>query len=69
MIAGGSSERGLSDVTTTRSARRAATAPISGRFSRSRSPPAPNTTITRPRSPTTAPAAAITSSRPSGVWA
>ena len=27
-------------------------APISGRFWRSRSPPAPNTTITRPRSPT-----------------
>ena len=46
MMAIGSSRRGLSDVTTTRSARRRRTAPISGRFSRSRSPPAPNTTMT-----------------------
>ena len=50
MIESGSSERGLSDVTTTWSARRRAAAPISGRLSRSRSPPAPNTTISRPSS-------------------
>ena len=47
MIASGSSLRGLSDVTTTKSASRAATAPISGRFARSRSPPHPNAQITR----------------------
>ena len=46
-IAAASSERGLSDVSTARSAARVA-APIFGRFSRSRSPPHPNTTITRP---------------------
>ena len=48
MIASGGSERGLSEVTITRSASRAAISPISGRFARSRSPPAPNTTSTRP---------------------
>ena len=48
MIASGSSERGLSEVTITRSASRAAISPISGRLPRSRSPPAPNTQITRP---------------------
>ena len=49
MIASGSSERGLSEVTIATSAQRApATAPISGRLPRSRSPPAPKTTITRP---------------------
>ena len=42
-IASGSSERGLSEVTTTTSASRAAISPISGRLPRSRSPPAPNT--------------------------
>ena len=47
MIASGSSERGLSDVTITRSASRRAIAPISGRLPRSRSPPQPNTTCTR----------------------
>ena len=45
MIRAGSSLRGLSDVTITRSLSRAATAPISGRFVRSRSPPQPNTVI------------------------
>ena len=49
MIRAGSSERGLSDVTITRSLRRAATAPISGRLVRSRSPPQPKTVMTRPR--------------------
>ena len=48
MIASGSSERGLSEVTIATSASSAATFPISGRFPRSRSPPAPKTTITRP---------------------
>ena len=42
-IAAGSSLRGLSSVTNTRSARAAAIAPISGRLPRSRSPPQPNT--------------------------
>ena len=44
----GSSERGLSDVTITRSEQRDATAPISGRFFASRSPPHPNTVTSRP---------------------
>ena len=48
-IAAGSSERGLSSVTMTRSARRAATSPMSGRFPASRSPPQPNTTMRLPR--------------------
>ena len=48
MIVCGSSPRGLSEVSTTRSLSRAATAPISGRFERSRSPPQPNTVIRRP---------------------
>ena len=48
-IAAGSSERGLSSVTMATSARPAAMAPICGRLPRSRSPPAPNTTISRPR--------------------
>ena len=47
-IFSGSSLRGLSDVTITRSLSRAATAPISGRFVRSRSPPQPNTVTSRP---------------------
>ena len=41
-IAAGSSERGLSDVTTTTSAAVPATRPISARLPRSRSPPHPN---------------------------
>ena len=48
MIRSGSSLRGLSEVTITRSLSRAATAPISGRFVRSRSPPQPNTVMSRP---------------------
>ena len=43
-IAAGSSLRGLSSVTMTRSARLQATSPICGRLPRSRSPPQPNTT-------------------------
>ncbi len=46
-IAAGSSVRGLSDVTIARSASRAAISPIIGRLPRSRSPPQPNTTISR----------------------
>ena len=48
MIARGSSERGLSVVRTVRSAPSVAAAPIGNRFARSRSPPQPKTTITRP---------------------
>ena len=44
-----SSPRGLSSVTTTRSASRSAASPISARLPGSRSPPQPNTTSTRPR--------------------
>jgi hypothetical protein len=47
-IAAGSSVRGLSSVTTTRSASRMAIPPIMGRFAVSRSPPQPNTTHSRP---------------------
>ena len=67
MIASGSSERGLSEVTIATSASSAATLPISGRFPRSRSPPAPKTTITRP-SPSPR-AARSTVSSESGVCA
>ena len=69
MIASGSSERGLSDVTTARSASRAAIAPISGRLSRSRSPPQPNTQITRPSAEVIWRAATSTFSSESGVCA
>ena len=48
-IAAGSSERGLSSVTMTTSARRAAISPMIGRLPGSRSPPQPNTTTRRPR--------------------
>ena len=48
MIASGSSVRGLSEVMTARSASRAPMPPMSGRLPRSRSPPQPNTTSTRP---------------------
>ena len=47
-MAAGSSSRGLSLVTTTRSASRAAMAPISGRLLASRLPPQPNTHHRRP---------------------
>ncbi len=47
-IAAGFSLRGLSSVTMTRSAFSAAIAPMSGRLPGSRSPPAPNTTTSRP---------------------
>ena len=46
-IAAGSSLRGLSSVTTTSSAAAAAAAPIGARFSGSRSPPQPSTTMRR----------------------
>ena len=48
-IAAGSSLRGLSSVTITRSAFSAAIAPIIGRLPGSRSPPQPNTTTSLPR--------------------
>ena len=48
MMSSGSSERGLSDVSTTKSLSSAAAMPISGRLVRSRSPPQPNSVITRP---------------------
>src|SRR5882672_2622297 len=48
IIASGSSLRGLSDVSTTKSLPRPAASPISGRFLRSRSPPHPNTVNTLP---------------------
>ncbi len=67
MIAEGSSERGLSEVTIAMSARRAPISPIPGRFPRSRSPPAPKTTITRSR--VTPRAACSTFSSESGVCA
>ena len=48
MMASGSSVRGLSEVTTTKSASSAATLPIIGRLVRSRSPPQPNRATVRP---------------------
>jgi UDP-N-acetylmuramoyl-L-alanyl-D-glutamate--2,6-diaminopimelate ligase len=68
MIDRGSSLRGLSEVRTVTSARRVATSPIIGRFPRSRSPPAPNTTVSCP-SPATPRAATSRFSSSSGVWA
>ena len=47
-IAAGSSERGLSSVTITASASRAATSPMIGRLPASRSPPQPKTTMSCP---------------------
>ncbi len=67
MIASGFSVRGLSLVTMATSANRAATAPISGRLPGSRSPPAPNTTMSRPE--TNGRSAVSARSRASGVWA
>ena len=67
MIAPGSSERGLSEVTTQASESRAAIPPIRGRFSRSRSPPHPKTAISRPSVSFRAAASAFSSE--SGVWA
>ena len=67
MIAGGSSRArvvGCDDHAVGEPRRRRR--PSRGRFARSRSPPEPNTTITRPPAPTTAPAAAITSLEPVG---
>ena len=68
MMASGSSERELSLVTIATSASSLAIFPISGRFSRSRSPPHPNTTITRPP-PTDARADSNTARKESGVCA
>lgn len=48
MMRVGSSVRGLSDVTTQKSASFAAVAPIIGRLALSLSPPQPNTAMTRP---------------------
>ena len=67
MIADGSSDRGLSLVTIVRSAFEVAASPIRGRLPRSRSPPHPNTTMTRPVA--SGRTACRTMSRLSGVWA
>ena len=67
MIAAGSSERGLSEVTTATSESSAPARPINGRFSRSRSPPAPKTEISAALGePAGGPS---TFSSESGVWA
>ena len=69
-MAAGSSVRGLSSVTTSTSASRAAISPMIGRLPGSRSPPAPSTTMTRRRAPRRAGAAcAIAASTASGLWA
>ena len=68
MIASGSSQRGLSEVTMATSASSAATFPISGRLPRSRSPPAPKTTM-HPAVAELARGAAGRSSSASGVCA
>ncbi len=67
MMASGRSERGLSEVTMQESASRAVISPISGRFSRSRSPPQPKTAISLP--PVSMRAALSTFSSESGVCA
>src|SRR5216683_3772356 len=51
MMEHGSSLRGLSEVSTTKSLPRPATSPMSGRFVRSRSPPQPKSVTTRPFDP------------------
>src|SRR5581483_9811539 len=66
-IASGASLRGLSEVRIARSASSRATLPIAGRLARSRSPPAPNTTVNRPRPSVRA--ARSTFARESGVCA
>jgi hypothetical protein len=66
------SVRGLSSVTMSRSAPRAAAAPIGPRLPVSRSPPAPTTTANRPRLPAVARwvrNVAITDSTAAGLWA
>jgi hypothetical protein len=66
----GSSLRGLSLVSSSASAPRAAAAPINGRLLRSRSPPQPNTTHSRPaRAAASGRSAASALSRASGVCA
>ncbi len=67
MIARGSSDRGLSEVTNATSASRAPIAPICGRLPRSRSPPQPKTAMTCPRASDRA--AVSTFSSESGVCA
>ena len=69
MIESGSSERGLSEVTTATSASRSAISPICGRLSRSRSPPQPKTQISRPPGAVIWRAEASTFSSESGVCA
>ena len=70
MMSSGSSLRGLSEVSTARSAKRVATEPMTGRLARSRSPPHPKTTITLPpRGPASARADAEDLLEPSGVCA
>ena len=66
-IAAGSSVRGLSSVTTSTSASRAAISPMIGRLPGSRSPPAPITTITWPS--VSGRRVRIAASTASGLWA
>ena len=67
MMARGSSVRGLSEVSTVRSAYREAAAPIRGRLPLSRQPPQPNTAMSRPEVRDRAVFRAF--SMASGVWA
>ena len=67
MMERGSSLLGLSEVTMQASDRRAAAAPIRGRFPLSRSPPQPNTVIRRREHSSLS--VLQTFSRASGVWA
>jgi hypothetical protein len=66
-IRSGSSVRGLSLVATTRSLQRATPSAIRGRLARSRSPPQPNTVISRP--PVSGRSVRTSFSTASGVWA
>ena len=66
-IAAGSSLRGLSSVTSVKSARRVAISPITGRLPRSRSPPQPNTTTSLPLANGRKVASTVSSA--SGLWA
>ena len=66
-IASGSSVRGLSEVTITKSDISDAILPIFGRFVRSRSPPQPNTVMMRALAILRS--AARMFSNPSGEWA
>ena len=67
MMSAGFSVRGLSVVTTTKSAISAATRPILGRLVLSRSPPQPNRAMVRPLAKPFTEVSTFT--MPSGLWA